>query len=102
MIAQRKRYPVAALMMDGAFVDGDDALRLKRIVPQDQALAPRGKYERDLAAEGGLRRRRNQRRDADAEQPRQVGSLIRKLLRIRNAWQRAATADAEVLALQAT
>ena len=104
MIAERKRDPVAALVMHWTLVNGNHALRSERVMTHDKAFPSRPGAENKchLAAKARFGGRRNQRWDIKAKQSRQTFPLLRQLLGVRDARQRAAAADAEVLAVQAT
>jgi hypothetical protein len=60
------------------------------------------KHEGDLAAESCFAGRRDQRGNLKTQQARQIPLFLCELLGVRDAGQRAAAADAEVLAVQAT
>jgi hypothetical protein len=92
---ERERDPVAALMVHRALVDWNDPLRFQRVMAHHRIR----EHERYLVAETGFRRRRNQRWNVHAEQPRKLAALVRELLGIGHARQCAAAAHAEVFAM---
>ena len=68
-IAQRKRDPIAALVMHRAFLDRNNALRsLRRNGPSRRSR----RRTATLLRNPDSRRRRNQRRNVNAKQPRQT------------------------------